>query len=235
MLLKENDAGVPEPTPKRPRDIEPFARAFLERLANDPQASEFVLGGYFALKHYLDYRTTADIDAWWRERLDPDALRAAREAFKATADEFGLGFGERSWGETVSLEAIGEHDRKTFSFQVSVRSVELGPSMKSPWGNVRIEGLDDNIGAKMNALIARGAPRDFTDIKAVVDAGLLDARQCWHLWLRKNPGVTLEYGKMAVQNHLAAIIARRPLDKLEPERRREAGALREWFRDVFAA
>ncbi len=229
------DTSVAERKPERPREIEPFARAFLERLARDPRAAAFVLGGYFALKHYLDYRMTADVDAWWRERFDGDALAAARAAFQQTVAEFGLEFRERAWGETVSLEAFAAHDRKTFSFQVSTRSIELAASLESPWGSVRIEGLDDNIGAKMNALVARGAPRDFTDIKAAVDAGLVDVAACWNLWLRKNPAATLEYGKMAVQNHLAALVARTPIEKLAEERRGAAQALREWFRAVFAA
>ncbi len=164
--------------PRKPEHPDPFAAAFLERLQNRPEAEQFVLGGYFALKHYLDYRQTGDVDAWWLSREDPRALAAAREAFVQTAAEFGYSVRERSWGETISLEAV-DGANKTFSFQVSVRSVEIEPPVPSPWGRFPIETLDDNVASKMVALVARGAPRDFVDVKAIVDAGLVTAERCW--------------------------------------------------------
>jgi hypothetical protein len=223
-----------KPDPRRPREIDPFALSFLERLQDDPSARAFVLGGYFALKHYLDYRSTNDIDAWWTSAPREAALDVARAAFRETAAEFGWQYRERSWGDTVSLEAWDEA-RKAFSFQIAERTVELGPPLMGLWGNIGIESLDDNVGAKMNALVSRGAPRDFVDIKTIVDAGIAGAQECWSLWLRKNPSATIEYGKMAVQSNLAALIARSPLEKLPAERREAAAALRAWFRDEFAA
>jgi len=218
--------------PTRPAHPDPFAASFLERLGDSPESEQFVLGGYFALKHYLDYRDSADVDAWWRTRLDPGALNAAREAFAATAAQFGYTVRERTWGETVSIEAF-DGELKVFSFQVAVRSVELDSPVPSPWGHIPIETLDDNVGAKMNALVARGAPRDFVDVKAVVDAGLLTVERCWELWLAKNPGREPDEACLAVQNRLAGIVARTPVERLPPERRREAEALRAWYRDVF--
>ncbi len=47
--------------PRKPEHPDPFAAAFLERLQNRPEAEQFVLGGYFALKHY---RQTGDVVAW---------------------------------------------------------------------------------------------------------------------------------------------------------------------------
>ena len=219
--------------PHRPRDIDSFALAFLQRLQDDPNAGAFVLGGYFALKHYLDYRTTNDIDAWWAAGVESEALEAMRAAFRATAEQFGRQYRERSWGDTVSLEAWDE-DRKAFSFQVAERDVELARPVKGLWGNIAVESIDDNVGAKMSALVTRGAPRDFVDIKAIVDSGIATVDGCWSLWLRKNPSATLEYGKMAVQNNLAALIARTPLQSLPAERRGAASALRSWFRNTFA-
>jgi hypothetical protein len=52
-------------TPKPPRNIDPLARAVLTGLGAHPEASVLVLGGAFALRHYLDYRDTHDLDAWW--------------------------------------------------------------------------------------------------------------------------------------------------------------------------
>ncbi|HZO93233.1 MAG TPA: nucleotidyl transferase AbiEii/AbiGii toxin family protein [Candidatus Baltobacteraceae bacterium] len=224
--------------PKKPRDTDPFAAAFLERLQDRPEAAEFVLGGYFALKHYLDYRETGDVDAWWRSREDPAALAAARDAFIATANAFGYTFRERSWGETVSLEAV-DGNRRVFSFQVAVRSIELAQPIPSPWGRFPIETLEDNVASKMVALVARGAPRDFVDVKHVVDAGLMTPERCWALWAAKEPGevspATIDEARLRVKMHLAAIEARMPLARIPADRKRAAAELRSWYRDTFTA
>lgn len=100
-------------------------------------------------------------------------------------------------------------------------------------GRIPIETLDDNVAAKMNALVGRGAPRDFVDVKAVVDAGLVSPARCWELWLAKNPGRNVDEGHLAVRNWLAGLVARMPLERLPLERRPAAEALRTWYRDVF--
>ena len=220
--------------PKKPRHTDPFAEAFLQRLGARPEAEHFVLGGYFALKHYLDYRETGDVDAWWRSRLNPVALAAARETFAATAAEFGYAMRERTWGETISLEAV-DNDQRVFSFQVAVRSVEIGAPLSSPWGHVSIETLEDNVASKMVALVQRGAPRDFVDIKHVVDAGLVTVDRCWELWTTKSTDGDLEQARLRAKMRLHAIEARMPLDSLPAERRSEAAQLRAWYRDVFTA
>jgi hypothetical protein len=220
--------------PRRPEHPDPFAAAFLDRLKDRPEAEQFVLGGYFALKHYLDYRDTGDVDAWWRTRQDAQALSVAREVFAETAAEFGYSVRERAWGETVSLEAL-DGANKAFSFQVSIRSVEIGEPVPSPWGRFPIETLDDNIASKMMALVARGAPRDFVDIKEIVDARLVSASRCWELWAEKKPGIELDDARVRVQTHLARIEARMPIERLPVERREAAAQLRAWYRDEFTA
>lgn len=219
--------------PRKPEHTDPFAEAFLRRLGSRPEAAEFVLGGYFALKHYLDYRETGDVDAWWLSRLDPAALDVARKAFAQTAAEFGYTVGERAWGETISLDAI-DGSRRAFSFQVAARSVALSSPVPSPWGSFPIETLEDNVASKMVALVQRGAPRDFIDIKQVVDAGLLTADRCWELWAAKNPGADIDQARLEIEIHLEAIEARMPLDSLPAERRDEAARLRAWYHDEFA-
>lgn len=218
--------------PRRPEHPDPFATAFLDRLKDRPEAEQFVLGGYFALKHYLDYRDTGDVDAWWRTRQDAQALAVAREVFAETAAQFGYTVRERTWGETVSLEAL-DGASKAFSFQVSIRSVEIGQPVPSPWGRFPIETLEDNIASKMMALVARGAPRDFVDIKEIVDAGLVSAPRCWGLWAEKKPGIELDDARVRVQTHLARIAARMPIERLPIERREAAAQLRAWYRDEF--
>ena len=56
-----------QPAPERPRTIDPSAEVLLTQLQSFPAARHTVLGGYFALKHYCDYRITHDVDAWWAE------------------------------------------------------------------------------------------------------------------------------------------------------------------------
>lgn len=220
--------------PRKPEHPDPFAAAFLDRLKDRPEAEQFVLGGYFALKHYLDYRDTGDVDAWWRTRQDADALAVAREVFAETAAEFGYSVRERTWGETISLEAL-DGANKAFSFQVSIRSVEIREPVRSPWGRFPIETLDDNIASKMMALVARGAPRDFLDIKEIIDSGLVSVARCWELWAEKKPGIELDDARVRVQTHLARIEARMPIKRLPAERRGAAAELRAWYRAEFTA
>ena len=62
----------------KPRSVDPLADEILNRLSEHPEASEIVLGGYFALQHYADYRRTHDLDAWWRSHASKPADDAIR-------------------------------------------------------------------------------------------------------------------------------------------------------------
>ncbi len=219
------------PTPAD--EIDPIALAVLRRLEGNSHAAEIVLGGYFALQQYAGYRRTHDIDAWWRHRALPETEAAIRGAMQSVADDEGLALTERRFGETVSFEL---HDSRTkrFSFQIAVRSVQLEPPRPSAWRPLLIETLADNIGSKMNALVDRGSPRDFTDVHHVVGAGLFTIAQCWELWRRKNPGEDVDVARQKVMLHLTWLEARRPLESIADSAERErAGATRAWFRDEF--
>jgi hypothetical protein len=140
----------------------------------------------------------------------------------------------RRFGETVSFELAKDGVRR-FSFQISVRSITLEEAQTSAWPPILVETVADNVGAKMNALVNRGAPRDFLDVKAVIDALLVTRTRCWELWQAKNPGASVAAAKQNVLLHLSMLEARRPLDTIaEPEARAQARALREWFKEVFA-
>jgi hypothetical protein len=117
---------------------------------------------------------------------------------------------ERRLGDTVSFE-LAKAGRPRFSFQIAVRSLALDQPQPSAWPPILIETLADNVGAKMNALVSRGAPRDFMDIKMAVDEGLLTTARCWELWQAKNPGASIEAAKQNLLLHLAGLEARRPL------------------------
>lgn len=47
----------------RPADLDSLAAEILESLMGQIFAETIVLGGYFALKHYLNYRQSKDTDA----------------------------------------------------------------------------------------------------------------------------------------------------------------------------
>lgn len=218
---------------EKPRHLNPLADRILSLLSGRPEAARIVLGGYCALQHYIDYRRSHDIDAWWMDRADAATESVIRGVMEQAAAEHGLEVRERRFGDTVSFELL-KAGRRHFSFQIAVRSVALDPPQPSAWPPVWIETLADNVGAKMNALVNRGAPRDFTDIHRVVDAGVCTVARCWDLWAAKNPGASVDAAKRNLLLHLAGLEARRPLDTIsDPEERERVHGVRGWFRDVF--
>jgi len=217
----------------RPRRLDPVAERVLSLLAGKAEAGQIVLGGYFALQHHLDYRETHDIDAWWKDRADPGAERAIRDAMQRVADERRMELRERHFGDTRSFELLAE-GRHRFSFQIAVRSVEVEAPGPSAWPPILMETLADTIGGKMNALVNRGAPRYFLDIRLAVDRGIVSAGRCWELWQAKNPGGSTDAARQSVLLHLTNLEARRALDTIDDESAREAARqTRRWFKDDF--
>ncbi len=217
----------------KPTQLDPLAEAILRRLTGKPEAAEIVLGGYFVLQHYLGYRKTHDIDAWWKSRANLATEKVIREAMWEVAREHGLELRERRFGETVSFELLSG-GRRRFAFQIAVRSIALEEPSPSAWPPVLIETLSDNIGSKMNALVDRGSPRDFTDIHQVVESGLVLAERCWELWAAKNPQASLDAAKQKVLLHLAGLEARRPVSSIKDSAERiRAASVRQWYKEVF--
>lgn len=210
--------------------VESLAEEILERLRESPAAGEIVLGGYFALRERIDYRATHDLDAWWRSGRSERAMAAIRDAMQAVSRKRRLEVRERAWGETVSFELM-RAGKAIFSFQIAVRSVELEPPIESRWAPVLLESLADNLGAKMNALVERGAARDFNDVREAVSRGLVTVSRCWELWARKNPGTDVNAAKAHVLKHLEALEQRRPLEGIEDrEQKTTAARARAWIR-----
>jgi len=59
-----------------PQNLDPIALDILNALTQHSESNYIILGGYFVLKHYLDYRGAKDIDAWWIQGLwEPDQKR----------------------------------------------------------------------------------------------------------------------------------------------------------------
>jgi hypothetical protein len=200
-------------------------------------ADRISLGGAFGLLHYLDYRTTRDIDAWWSK----DAGSEDRRLVVETIQEVLRGFGTvrtRAWGDVVSIELEDDEEGNTFSFQIAHRTVALEPPSRAHWIDVPLDAFPDLLGSKMVALIERGAPRDFRDIFAVCQAKLVTASECWRVWIRRQQAAGSDTdaarARLAVQSHLARIAAHRPLEQIQQaEARAEAERIRRWFVNDF--
>lgn len=219
--------------PVTPKNLNPLARELLESFAGHAEAAEIVLGGGVALSHYLEYRDTVDVDAWWRTEPSEDVLRFVESCMKALAAKHGLDYRRRTWGETESLELL-RGSQKQFSFQISRRTLNLDTALPAAWQPLWIETLRDNAGSKMTALVQRGAPRDFLDIYELVNHSVLSIPECWNLWLLKNPGIPVAEAKRKVAARMEMIALSRPLENIQPQAARDRAALvRAWYRDTF--
>lgn len=216
-----------------PEPVEPLAAEILKGLRSFPEAGELVLGGYFALKQYVDYRRTRHLDAWWRTGKTEGTMACIRQVMKEVAERHGLTLAERGWGETVSFE-LSQRERKIFSFQIALRSVELESPRRSAWDPILVESLADTVGSKLNALVQRGAPRDFLDVHELVARGIASVERCWNWWSQKNPGVDVLQARAQALRHLEAIELRRPIEVIEdPDEQAAARGTREWIRQTL--
>ena len=221
--------------PTVPKNLNPYARELLEAFAGQAAASEIVLGGGVALSHYLEYRGTVDLDAWWRNAVSGETRQLAQKAMEELAGRHGLRFQLRVWGETESYELL-DGSQKMFSFQIGTRTRYLDAPVRARWTPVLIETLRDNVTSKMTALVERGAPRDLRDIHALCTHGLLNTDECWQLWTARYPDRDPREGREKVLFHVRRLELQRPLDSIAlPEERTSASALRDWFKNQFCA
>lgn len=222
--------------PRQPAQLPPYARACLDALVEAKLAKHISLGGAFGLFHYLDYRSTHDVDAWWSHRATELEKRSVVGMLEKVLTEFGE-VNVRSWGDVASIELLKE-GKTVFSFQIAARSARIQESIPAGWIDVPLDSLPDLVASKMVALVERGAPRDLLDIYSICEARLLDARECWGLWkkrqeLARNDSDTAR-ATLAIETHLERIAVHRPLDKIvDANEREQARKVREWFSNVF--
>ncbi len=221
---------------QRPSNVPDHAELCLKAISDANLGDKISLGGAFGLLHYLDYRATYDVDAWWASSATSQERQMVIDAVIAALTPLGK-VRTRAWGDVVSIE-LGEGKRKVFSFQIAQRSAQLQPSTPLPWADSLLDSLDDLIASKMVALVERGAPRDFRDIYAVCQAGLVTVEQCWELWRRRqtlaHSDADRERANLALQIHLERIALHRPLEQItDLSERAEAEQLRLWFSQEF--
>lgn len=222
--------------PKKPANISAYAEVCLDALSQAGLGNLLSLGGAFGLLHYWDYRSTHDVDAWWRPESGSDQRRRVVNVLESALAVHGE-VRIRRWGEVVSVE-LREANRTIFSFQIAERSALLEEPVAVDWTEITIDSLPDLIASKMNALVERGAPRDFRDIHAICQAGLTTPVQCWGLWrqrqIRAESDSGLERAQLAVETHLERIEQSRPLEKIaDSGQRMDAQQVRDWYRKEF--
>jgi hypothetical protein len=224
------------PQVTKPGHVSEYAEACLRALVSAGLANTLSLGGALGLLHYLDYRPTHDVDAWWCAR----ATAADRLQVVTTIETVLRGYGDvrtRAWGDVVSVE-LQREGRTVFSFQVARRSVRLEPPALAPWIPVPLDSFADLLASKMTALVERGAPRDFRDIYMLCQAGLATPARAWELWQKRQEmaggDTNRDRAALAVQTHLARIVQHRPLAQVaDPEQRAEAERVRTWLQREF--
>jgi predicted nucleotidyltransferase len=228
--------AMDSPSPRRPSQLPDYSEACLQALVDRGLAQQVSLGGGLGLLHYLDYRQTLDVDAWWAEGASAEDRRLVTETLVSALQPHGQ-VKTRAWGDVVSIELL-QAGRKVFSFQIAPRSAQLQPSSAAPWIAVPLDSFPDLVASKMVALVERGAPRDFRDIYAVCTAGLLTPDGCWSLWRQRQAlagsDTDLQRARLAITTHLARIVQHRRLDQVaDPLAREQAAQIRTWFMDTF--
>jgi len=230
--------------PKRPAHLSAYAVACLQALAANGLGETISLGGALGLLHYLDYRPTHDVDAWWEAAATAEEQQRVVQVVEATLRAFGP-VKTRAWGDVVSVELMAG-GRVVFSFQtcaersrsIARRSAQLESSAPAPWVHVLLDSFPDLAASKMVALVERGAPRDLRDVHALCQAGLTTPHECWGVWRRRQQltgsDTDANRARLAVETHLARIAQHRPLDRIaDPDQRAQARQVRAWFTQEF--
>ncbi|HEX9941849.1 MAG TPA: nucleotidyl transferase AbiEii/AbiGii toxin family protein [Thermoanaerobaculia bacterium] len=224
------------PKPTRPSHLSKYAERTLAAVAAQGLGHTISVGGALGLLHYLDYRSTHDVDAWWTPSATLDGREHVLRAIEVALEPYGE-VRTRQWGDVVSLELM-VGGKKVFSFQIAARSVQLEPFNTLPWTDVPLDSFPDLVASKMVALVERGAPRDFRDLYALCHAGLTTPPECWQLWKQRQQGAGSDddphRARLAVETHLARISRHRPLEEIaDPHQKAEAERVRFWFKAEF--
>jgi len=218
--------------PHQPSQVSPYAVACLSALVEANLAERISLGGALGLFHFIDYRSTHDVDAWWYGSLTDRQKQEVAEVLETTLATFGS-VSIRTWGDVVSIE-LSQEGKTVFSFQIAARAALLEEPISAGWIDVPLDSLSDLASSKMVALIERGAPRDFLDIYTLCQAELLSIDECWRLWRKRQilagNDVDLTRARLAIETHLERISLHRPLEEIaDLGQRQHARQLREWF------
>lgn len=222
--------------PQQPSNLSPYSRACLDALVAAGLAERISLGGALGLFHYLNYRSTHDVDAWWSIHLTAEQKREVTQNIETTLNTFGS-VRIRAWGDVTSIE-LSQDGKTVFSFQIATRTIHLEESVSAGWIDVPLDSLSDLVASKMTALVERGAPRDFLDVYTLCQSGVVKISECWALWRKRETlagsDANLTRAKLAIETHLERISLHRPLEKInDAQQHDQARQVREWFTSEF--
>ncbi len=222
--------------PRRPTHLPNYTETCLEALVTHHLGNKISVGGALGLLHYLDYRSTHDVDAWWEATTTTSEREQVIAVITSTLQSFG-DVNQRTWGDVVSIELSIER-KVVFSFQIAQRSAQLNPSTFLPWVDVQLDSFPDLVASKMVALVERGTPRDFRDIYALCQADLTTPVQCWQWWQKRQnlagSDTDTHRARLAVETHLTRIALHRPLAEIKDKAQQTAAEqLRNWFTTEF--
>jgi hypothetical protein len=127
-----------------------YAEACLQALASQDLGGKVSLGGAFGLLHYLDYRPTHDVDAWWVPSATAEDQHRVIGAIEATLRPFGQ-IGRRAWGDVVSVDLI-RGSRVAFSFRIARPSAQLEPLALASWTDVLLDSFPDLLTSRATPL-----------------------------------------------------------------------------------
>ncbi len=220
----------------RPTHLPEYAEVCLQALVAHNLGDKISLGGAFGLLHYLDYRPTHDVDAWWVTTTAMSEREQVVSVIETALQPFGQ-VRRRVWGDVVSIELM-QAGKAVFSFQIAQRSARLHDSTPAPWVDVLLDSFPDLVASKMVALVERGAPRDFKDIYALCQVGLTSSLECWQWWRQRQSLAESDIdpyrARLAVETHLARIAQHRPLAQIRDiTQRTTAQQVRIWFTEEF--
>ena len=139
------------PQPRRPSHLPDHSEICLRALVDHGLAEHISLGGAFGLLHYLDYRSTHDVDAWWTDTAAEADRRQVLQVLESALRVAGE-VKTRAWGDVASVELVLA-GKTVFSFQIARRSAQLEPSRPAPWIRVPLDSLADLVASKMVALV----------------------------------------------------------------------------------
>ncbi len=107
-----------------------YVERCLQALVSEGLAETISLGGALGLLHYLDYRQTHDVDAWWSTLVTAAERQRVMAVITSALAPVGP-VKTRRWGDVVSIE-LQREGRTVFSFQIAWRSAQLEPSAPAP-------------------------------------------------------------------------------------------------------
>jgi predicted nucleotidyltransferase component of viral defense system len=135
--------------------VSPELSQVLEILGEWPELSGFRLVGGTALAFYLGHRRSVDIDLFTHTAFDPEPIadRLARELVAAKME----------MGKNLVRCVVRDIKVDVLAHQYPI----LEPA--TDMGGLRLASLPDIAAMKLNAIMRRGAKKDFWDIAALLD------------------------------------------------------------------